>query len=325
MPAITASASSETVCLSCQTDLESQALKCSKCQCFVHLHCSGLPDYFLIRFATSQSQYVCRNCVRSQDMDEEDFNSELTKIHEVIAKEKSSIERLNVEADSESGDGARESLTENTDSVVNDSAVNNNSGVQTSSNSNGADNSKKNQTICRFFLRRNCKHGIVGKNCDFQHPKLCHKFTKNGDKNGGCKKTQCKFFHPNLCRSSLKERKCLKKNCRFFHLNGTQREESSKITNPSNVTNKDQPASENRVTVSSSYSQAVRQRAPLAGDSSGPSPGQSVADSSNNYMTGDFLWVKQQLQQLTMQMAQMSLVLNQLQKGDQCCPRRGQH
>ena len=46
------------------------------------------------------------------------------------------------------------------------------------------------------------------------------------DKKGGCKfGNQCKYWHPRLCRDSVKNRLCLKKEtCTFFHLKGTMRE-----------------------------------------------------------------------------------------------------
>ena len=33
---------------------------------------------------------------------------------------------------------------------------------------------------------------------------------------------KCKYFHPNACRNSLKDKTCTYKDCKFFHLTGTK-------------------------------------------------------------------------------------------------------
>ena len=57
----------------------------------------------------------------------------------------------------------------------------------------------------------------------FQHPKLCQRFAKNGDRRDGCKKGEnCREFHPMTCWDSLERKECSRVKCRFFHLNGTK-------------------------------------------------------------------------------------------------------
>jgi hypothetical protein len=48
------------------------------------------------------------------------------------------------------------------------------------------------------------------------------------------------FFHPNACRSSLKDRTCTYKECRFYHLPGTKNSIYTKPTGPRNSARKNQ-------------------------------------------------------------------------------------
>ena len=86
--------------------------------------------------------------------------------------------------------------------------------------------------ICERLKKGLCPHGISGKTvhngtvCDMRHPKRCKNFCRNGPR--GCRfGTNCRYFHPLLCKSSVKERKCLNLQCRFTHLKFTKRYEVS--------------------------------------------------------------------------------------------------
>lgn len=83
-------------------------------------------------------------------------------------------------------------------------------------------NTNRKQDTCRFYARGHCNRG---KECRFDHPSICTKFRKFGSKSTdqkGCD-GKCNAFHPNACRSSLKDRTCSFNECRFFHLKGTKR------------------------------------------------------------------------------------------------------
>ena len=72
----------------------------------------------------------------------------------------------------------------------------------------------KHEAVCSHYLKGRCKHGRIGKDCSWQHPKLCFAFTKSGE----CKKESCEYFHPNLCRHSVKKEVCENESkCKFFH------------------------------------------------------------------------------------------------------------
>ena len=85
--------------------------------------------------------------------------------------------------------------------------------------------------VCPFYLRKKCRHGRYGtkkwKNttCPKKHPELCRKFCNYGTtRHAGCNRgTECKFFHPPLCRASETMRKCFKVDCQHQHLKHTDR------------------------------------------------------------------------------------------------------
>jgi hypothetical protein len=87
--------------------------------------------------------------------------------------------------------------------------------------------------VCSKYKAGKCLHGIrgnkvvEGKTCDQQHPKRCFKFCGFGDKHkSGCKKgDRCEYYHPVLCKFSVKTRICTKRDCTFVHLKGTKRKE----------------------------------------------------------------------------------------------------
>jgi hypothetical protein len=100
--------------------------------------------------------------------------------------------------------------------------------------------------VCPRYKTRNCPHGKDGKelvegvSCPLRHPKLCHKYCGQGTNSRyGCTKgKRCEFFHPRLCRNSLKDKHCPVEDCTFTHLKGTARgpdrprRPSSKETQP---------------------------------------------------------------------------------------------
>ena len=85
--------------------------------------------------------------------------------------------------------------------------------------------------ICQAYKRRQCPHGrkgdllINGEKCQSDHPPRCRRFSNFGpNAKGGCNKGQsCRFWHPRICKDSMKNRRCINEDCTFFHLRGTAR------------------------------------------------------------------------------------------------------
>ena len=86
---------------------------------------------------------------------------------------------------------------------------------------NGKTTNEKNERlspskpICKYYLRRECRHGRRGSGCDFRHPSMCFKFIQRGERPGGCKLgKECKYLHPPLCRGSKENRMvCTRQRC----------------------------------------------------------------------------------------------------------------
>ena len=87
------------------------------------------------------------------------------------------------------------------------------------------------EDVCTFHLRKKCRHGRYGTKkwrgaiCQKKHPEICRKYSNYGTtRHVGCNRgTECRFFHPPLCRSSETRRECLKVDCQHQHLKHTRR------------------------------------------------------------------------------------------------------
>ena len=158
-------------CTSCKGELTDSALKCKNCNEYTHLSCSSVPKYMLIRFSIAQASYICPSCVKIKDLggDEEKYSEEATKIAEIIAKESSLVSK------------AAEVANKSNSEIPTDLTTNDNSDPNSQ---NGAESTTTKKPTCRYYLRNSCKHGRKGATCKFDHPKLCFKFIKNGDKRG---------------------------------------------------------------------------------------------------------------------------------------------
>ena len=85
--------------------------------------------------------------------------------------------------------------------------------------------------ICEKYKSGKCPHGLRGKKiingtkCQKRHPKRCFTFCKNGSQGRyGCKNgVNCNYYHPTLCKFSLRNRICTNSECTFVHLKGTKR------------------------------------------------------------------------------------------------------
>lgn len=85
--------------------------------------------------------------------------------------------------------------------------------------------------ICEDYKRNNCQHGkdgkteIDGETCTKLHPKKCFAWCKAGnDSKFGCSKgKECTYYHPILCRNSIRYRRCTNSLCTFSHLKFTKR------------------------------------------------------------------------------------------------------
>ena len=110
--------------------------------------------------------------------------------------------------------------------------------------------------ICKKYKKGNCPHGlrgnklVNGQKCPHQHPRSCNKFCAFGSRGPrGCNRgASCQYFHPMLCRLSLRSRECTNEKCTFVHLKGTIRKPAAMSLPPesgpnsveSQVRNRDQ-------------------------------------------------------------------------------------
>ena len=66
--------------------------------------------------------------------------------------------------------------------------------------------------VCTFYIQYRCKFGPAGKDCSFDHPKICKPFMKSNLE--GCKKGEnCQYLHPKMCPKSGKGQNCNSLKC----------------------------------------------------------------------------------------------------------------
>ena len=76
----------------------------------------------------------------------------------------------------------------------------------------------KQETICKFYEKKNCKYGRSGKDCTYQHPPPCKKFEMFGNEEKGCHDTNCKKLHRKVCKYFMRKKICkFGENCRLLH------------------------------------------------------------------------------------------------------------
>ena len=226
-------------CKICDKQCDAAALKCTQCKCFIHIHCAGLPFYYLVNYFNSRIHYACEVCVKNTFAMEYEDQSDLlreqinrttstTSTQEVLVEAAAgtspsapplSQETVAAEDDEDLDSSCQSDVTEDDD--FNDSTV----GVRTGTNA-GKKTQAPPERVCRYYKRKACRHGLNGKTgqgCKFAHPKMCFKFIKNAShKVGGCTKgKKCQFYHPPLCSTSVARRECSNEKCKYMHLKGT--------------------------------------------------------------------------------------------------------
>ena len=271
-PAITGLLGIDEVCKSCMAKLDTAALKCSKCQHYIHMSCYGLPEYQMVRFAVSQAQYLCMSCCKT-DTGDQKYEEEVKSIKELLDREKLLITPPESDSDKQSD------LPEKLDQVIPFVAlISNTHAVETaqqecqgtsqtvqgaSTTINNTDPTKLDK-VCNHYINRSCKFGPKGEKCRFSHPKICKFFAKFGDrKGGGCKKGErCSFYHPKLCWQTARGFQCNRKNCHFLHPFGLK----AKPRDYDDEEGLRQPSNDENVNVQPTYSKMLRSSQPIGKD-----------------------------------------------------------
>ena len=206
-------------CSSCKGPLQDVFLKCDHCIGRVHLDCSELPEYIMVRFLSTEVGYTCQSCGREK-LSPLDMKKWQEKVSRTLASERAMVNKAAHELENSSL--VEKSGTDMTSEKKNGNIAN--------KDHNGE---KPDLNICNKYRRGSCPHGISGKKvidgkkCIYDHPNICFKYRRAGnDKRYGCKQGKdCKWFHPLLCRSANSQNKvCPKEACTFLHVRGTRRE-----------------------------------------------------------------------------------------------------
>ena len=250
------------VCKKTIDDGKSKSVQCAICNCWSHLRCSMTKEVFdLLSKMVKNKQgkrkamvfagsvpYICEGCQiflrpNSTDVDNDLTTtrtsktlSDATPSTQTVFQVSSSVPVKSTEAfdltkpsssliqpgvNSTQKDAPSTSYAKHDEITTND--------VPSSNLLHNEINNNVQKPICHRYKQGKCPHGksgnriVNGQRCNFDHPRKCIKFCRFGhDKIQGCN-GPCQFFHPILCRNSVRYRRCLLDNCTFAHLLGTER------------------------------------------------------------------------------------------------------
>ena len=291
-------------CQECSKIISGEALRCTECDKVMHLTCSRLPDYSLAMYIITRNQYLCAACVEKRGDKDSIFADTMAKI--------ASLKKAESDASPPALDDTNSTITESLEGFDNGQAVHSAAGGTQSDPPSQVDSSQEHDTedrvqstsqvhdnnmsrstpggnktrICRYFVRKTCKHGVKGEGCAFKHPKKCDRFMNHGDKNSkGCKKgNSCAYFHPPLCWESLRERVCRRENCRYHHLRRTKKWEPPVFERRPSAQAK--PEQANTQTTRRTYARVVH-----------PGTANEQHKGTRDEPSQDFLELKEQVQQ----------------------------
>ena len=205
-------------CLKCNAHCQLSSLKCSDCKMRVHYKCSELPIYFIIMLEHTQRKFTCFQCAKKISLKyDEHFEAIAVEIandiqDKELEKYQKTTDRENISkgiSDTEPSVTVNGLLINGMDSPTEIAEKKASDTLQLAMTGNPK-NSRKSSTIsnedvktrpvCKYYLTGSCKHGKLGSNCRFQHPKFCPEFLTDGNGLYGCRAKNCGYFHPKICR-----------------------------------------------------------------------------------------------------------------------------
>ena len=92
---------------------------------------------------------------------------------------------------------------------------------------------RKVNTLCNFYKKKTCRHGMIGEECKFLHPAPCRKYMESPER--GCR-APCKGYHPKLCKYSTATRECYNDRCFRTHRKGTRHKQTPPATQEPSTT-----------------------------------------------------------------------------------------
>ena len=226
-------ANADSKCLVCDKHLQECGVKCCECKRAVHIECTELPLYHLIRLASSRTAYMCERCVRGSDrVDYAELEADIQHLRrrqavdsaddmeETTEASAPNLSQLPLTQDIHKDDEAR------IEGWASNSSEDKSSKVQRTVRPEAQRREdKQKHKICKFSKAGACKYGRTGNGCHYSHPKKCYSYIRHGKKGDkGCQKgDKCEYYHPPLCHESVMRGTCSREKCKFQHLQVTKK------------------------------------------------------------------------------------------------------
>ena len=205
---------------------------CSFCSSYIHVKCSGLPVYCIIRHDVTSASYLCKSCVKNEA--DQQYDASFYMITTLLSTNNVDDDAAGSENLAQSTeDTSEETRPEEEETQSQSGNPSNTTNVEPSRQqeqlqTNYANNSINDAArgVYKEFLKKKCPHGKSGKiggTCPFSHPKICHWFLRSRNKKDGCKKGgDCTFYHPKMCWQYSKRGSCSRQECSFYHAKGNR-------------------------------------------------------------------------------------------------------
>ena len=172
----------EILCGDCKAEFKSPAFKCQTCKIYYHPICAKIPLYYMVRYASSSVSFVCKLCTEKSAESHwtetvhlfNDCYPNLIDIENPLDKNKTDM-RVETESISPTNlSNSEESMQnfENTSSTQ-EQDMQDQDIVQEQIQERMKPENEIN--ICKFNIKKCCRHGLRGNNCNYPHPAPCKK------------------------------------------------------------------------------------------------------------------------------------------------------
>ena len=177
----------EILCGDFQAEFKSPALQCKTCKISYHPTCAKIPLYYMVRYARSSVSFVCKQCTEKSEESHwtdtvhlfKDCYSNLTDVENVLDKNETDV-RVETESISQTSRESAEASRQNFEYPPNNQDqdfVQDQDIMQEQTQERIQLENEIN--ICKFYIKKCCKHGLRGNNYNYPHPAPCKKYIEN--------------------------------------------------------------------------------------------------------------------------------------------------
>ena len=189
----------EILCGDYQARFKSPAFQCKTCKTSYHRTYAKMPLYYMVRYASSNVSFICKQCTEKSQESHwtdkvhlfKDCYPNLTDIENILDKNETDV-RVETESISQTSRERAEASRQNFEDTPN----NQDQDIMQKQIQERIQ-AENEINICKFYIKKCCKHGLRGHNCNYPHPAPCKKYIENPECRCG---PECTNHHPDICK-----------------------------------------------------------------------------------------------------------------------------